>query len=331
MEPHMTNYEIIRELLPTLSADEQAKIKAALDAQPGFSFADLIEVRVNKGVECPRCHSVEFVKNGTRKGIQRYKCKDCNTAFNDLSNSFLSRTHKDFDTWKAYANCIIEGIPLRKAAKQCSISLSTAFYWRHKLLNIVSYYVNRIKLNGVIESDDTFFSVSMKGSTPEDRPAKKRGEPARKRGLSKDKVCVTCAVSRNGKLYSKVATLGRGTSGVLKKVLRKHISDNAILCTDKDSAYRRFAKNAELRLIEVKAGRVKGTYHIQHVNAYHSRLKAFMLRFKGVATKYLDNYLAWHNLIVERKSDVVKVLRNAMRRRKSESWFDVANKPALPI
>ena len=189
----MTNYEIIRELLPTLSTDEQAKIKAALDAQPGFSFADLIEVRANKGIECPHCGSVEFVKNGTRKGIQRYKCKDCNTAFNDLSNSFLSRTHKAFDTWKVYVNCIIEGLPLRKAAKQCSISLSTAFYWCHKLLNIVSSYVNRIKLNGVIESDDTFFSVSMKGSTPEDRPAKKRGEPARKRGLSRDKVCVTCA------------------------------------------------------------------------------------------------------------------------------------------
>ena len=137
--------------------------------------------------------------------------------------------------------------------------------------------------------------------------------------------------SRNGNIYSKVATLGRATSGVLKKVLRKHISDNAILCTDKDSAYPRFAKNAEIRLIQVKAGRVKGTYHIQHVNAYHSRLKAFMLRFKGVATKYLDNYLAWHNLIVERKSDVVKVLVKAMRCRKSESWFDVANKPALPI
>ena len=75
--------------------------KAALDAQPGFSFADLIEVRANKGIECPHCGNVEFVKNGTRKGVQRYKCKDCNTVFNDLSNSFLSCTHKDFDTWKA--------------------------------------------------------------------------------------------------------------------------------------------------------------------------------------------------------------------------------------
>ena len=178
--------------------------KAALDAQPGFSFADLIEVRANKGIECPHCGNVEFIKNGTRTGVQRYKCKDCNTVFNDLSNSFLSCTHKDFDTWKAYMKCIIEEIQLMKTAKQCSISLSTAFYWLHKLLNIVSSYVNRVKLNGVIESDDTFFSVSMKVSTPEDRPAKRCGEPARKRGLSKDKVCVTCAVSRNGKLYSKV-------------------------------------------------------------------------------------------------------------------------------
>ena len=113
--------------------------------------------------------------------------------------------------------------------------------------------------------------------------------------------------------------------------MRKHISDNAILCTDKDSTYRRFAENAEFRLIQVKAERAKGTYHIQHVNAYHRRLKAFMLRFKSVATKYLDNYLAWHNLIVERKSDVVKFLRNAMRCKKSERWFDVANKPALPL
>lgn len=39
--------------------------------------------------------------------------------------------------------------------------------------------------------------------------------------------------------------------------------------------------------------RVKGVYHIQNVNSYHSRLKKWMDRFNGVATKYLQNYLAW--------------------------------------
>lgn len=38
---------------------------------------------------------------------------------------------------------------------------------------------------------------------------------------------------------------------------------------------------------------IKGLYHIQNVNGLHSRLKQWINRFKGVATKYLDNYLAW--------------------------------------
>ncbi|MCY7316689.1 MAG: IS1595 family transposase, partial [Rubrivivax sp.] len=39
--------------------------------------------------------------------------------------------------------------------------------------------------------------------------------------------------------------------------------------------------------------RVRGAWHIQNVNAYHSRLKAWLRRFKGVATSYLPNYLGW--------------------------------------
>lgn len=38
---------------------------------------------------------------------------------------------------------------------------------------------------------------------------------------------------------------------------------------------------------------VNGVYHIQNVNSYHSRLKRWINRFNGVATKYLQHYLAW--------------------------------------
>jgi hypothetical protein len=38
---------------------------------------------------------------------------------------------------------------------------------------------------------------------------------------------------------------------------------------------------------------VAGVYHVQNVNAYDSRLKTWMRRFNGVATKYLDSYLGW--------------------------------------
>lgn len=37
--------------------------------------------------------------------------------------------------------------------------------------------------------------------------------------------------------------------------------------------------------------------HIRNVNAYHHRLKEWILHFHGVATRHLPNYLAWHGLL----------------------------------
>ena len=47
-----------------------------------------------------------------------------------------------------------------------------------------------------------------------------------------------------------------------------------------------------------RSERVRGAFHIQiaadpAVNSRHSRLKDFLRRYRGVATRYLDNYLRW--------------------------------------
>src|SRR5690625_7309034 len=38
-------------------------------------------------------------------------------------------------------------------------------------------------------------------------------------------------------------------------------------------------------------------YHIQNVNNYHRRLKGCIQRFNCVATKYLNNYLTWFQVL----------------------------------
>ena len=43
--------------------------------------------------------------------------------------------------------------------------------------------------------------------------------------------------------------------------------------------------------------RVRGELHIQTVNSLHGRLKDFLRYRRGVATKYLDKYLRWFQLI----------------------------------
>ncbi len=43
--------------------------------------------------------------------------------------------------------------------------------------------------------------------------------------------------------------------------------------------------------------RIRQAFHVQNVNAYYSRLKAWIARFHGVGTYYLPNYLGWHRLL----------------------------------
>ena len=44
-------------------------------------------------------------------------------------------------------------------------------------------------------------------------------------------------------------------------------------------------------------------FHIQNVNAYDSRLKGWMQRFNGVASRYLDSYLGWRRFFERHKEE----------------------------
>jgi len=59
------------------------------------------------------------------------------------------------------------------------IKLQTAFYWRHKILKVLTKKDdNDNKLDGIIEADETFFEESQKGAR------KVKGRDARKRCYS---------------------------------------------------------------------------------------------------------------------------------------------------
>jgi phosphate/sulfate permease len=66
-------------------------------------------------------------------------------------------------------------------------------------------------------------------------------------------------------------------------------------------AYKQIARQASIvhYPVNVAAGLrvINNIYHIQNVNAYDSRLKQWMMKFHGVATRYLGNYLGWHRMI----------------------------------
>jgi transposase-like protein len=273
------------------------------------SMEDYItEVRFANGKCCPHCGSVAVVKNGNRAdGTQNYRCKDCHSQFNIKSNSIVAHTHKNMDVWQKFIECMLQGLSLRKTAEICSINRNTAFAWRHKVLDTLQNMANDVILDGIVEMDETFFAVSYKGNHKNSktfkmpRKAHHHGGIATKRGISKEKVCVPCAVNRSGLSVAQVSNLGHITIKELHAVFDTKIADTAELCTDKMSSYKTFAAENGLNIHQFKVGKCdksdKNSFHIQHINNYHSTLKGFMYPFKGVSTKYLNNYLIWHNFV----------------------------------
>ncbi|WP_139142941.1 IS1595 family transposase, partial [Janthinobacterium sp. HH106] len=118
----------------------------------------------------------------------------------------------------------------------------------------------------------------------------------RRRGISNEQVCILVARDRTGQTLDFVTGKGALTKAQVRHYLLPMIDKDILLLTDSHAAYRAFAKEAGIshQAVNVRAGiRVQGAAHVQNVNAYHSRLRAWLRPFHGVATRYLPNYLGW--------------------------------------
>lgn len=331
--------------LPTV---EQNEVKSAL-IHPSFvsgitTDALAADVRFKDGRVCLICGCKGAVRNGRRPdGKQRYLCKDCGKSFVASSNSIISRSRKALSVWEKHIECMLSGFSLRRTAYECGISKTTAFIWRHKTLDALQHMADSVRLDGIIEGDETFFAVSYKGNHSKSkrftmpRPAHKRGSSVHKRGLSSEQVCVPCAVNRDGLSISKVSNLAGIRTAGLNAVYGGRIERGSVFVSDGDTAYRKFAAAQGIGLKQLKSGTVsrQGLYHLQHINSFHSALKLFMLRFRGVSTKYLNGYLVWNNYVNYSKSEYVekkkKLLRYIVGLGFYERGVDIACRDSLPM
>ena len=198
----------------------------------------------------------------------------------DFTLSPKHNSKKDVKQWIQYAKCMINGYSIRKCAEEVKISIPTSLYWRHKILDAIRAFMGIGSVGGVIEVDEAFFRESFKGDHKKSttftmpRKAHKRGvkgsysskDEKKKRGISKEQVCVLCAIDRTGNLITELICKGRMKHTDLERLFTGRIEDEAILCTDSHKSY---------------------------INSFHIKLKKWMDRFNGVATKYLANYMYW--------------------------------------
>jgi transposase-like protein len=243
---------------------------------------------------CPHCRCLRLHRDGHAHGLQRYRCVGCARSFNALTGTPLARL-RHRGKWLGYLDCMLQSATVRRAAALVGIHKNTSFRWRHRFLANAKHD-RSLPLSGITEADETYLLESQKGSRRLDRPPRRRGGKARRRGLSHEHDCILVARHRAGRTVDFVTGRAPLKPEQLQRCLPPVIAPGAVLVTDGHRAYPVFARRAGIahRAVNLAAGvRVAGALHVQNVNAYHSRFKQWLRRFHGVASRYLPNYLGW--------------------------------------
>jgi transposase-like protein len=273
---------------------------------------DLIEGCFEGKSACPHCASAELYRNGKVSGLQRYCCRHCHKTFNALTGTPLARL-RDKPKWLAYLAAMAQSLTVRQSAADAGVHRNTSFRWRHRFLSWVSQD-RPSKLHGITEADETYLLESDKGQRNLGREPRKRGGSATKPGISDEQICVLVARDRSGQTLDFVAGNGPLTKIRLTAALKPALATDALLVSDGNPTYTAFceAEGFSHEVVNLSQGqRVSGAYHVQNVNAYHSRFKLWLAHFHGVATHYLPNYLGWRRAFEQHSQITPETLLNA--------------------
>lgn len=248
---------------------------------------------------CPHCNSIKVHKRGKQKGVQMYKCTNCQKWYSETNGTPLYDI-KLKSKWQSYLHCMEQGLPIKTIAKKLGISIQTSFDWRHKILSSLSQFTPE-ELSGQVECDELELALSNKGCKSLKRKPRKRGTDF-KRNQGKEVVTtvqVVTAVQRNGEKYLKAVETKRLSKKDIEKVFEGKLADNTTLITDKHRSYKAFAKDyptikhKEL-LAKQYIDKKDKSIHLQKVNNTHKQVRDFLKPFNGVSSKYLQNYLNWY-------------------------------------
>jgi transposase-like protein len=237
---------------------------------------------------CPRCRCEYVTKAGVHNGRQVYKCKNCKYQFRETAKSLVYHLHK-YPLILDYLKCMLEGKSLRACASEVGISLPTSFRWRHKILSAIQGLEGGINFSGITEADELLLQYSEKGrryKSPEEKEqAIKTIHP---------NVAVLVMTDREGNLLFKHTGENKVHNSQIKEELKRRVSENNLICFKPNDEFKQAVMESPSKKVIVRR-KTKGLA-IYSVNVAEKKITNFlvwMMRFRGVATKYLQNYLMW--------------------------------------
>ena len=312
----MTTHEKICEESKALSADEQRRVLKFIEQFRGGtqneSHSDQDMNSQKEPKPCPHCKSKNVVKDGFKRGKQRFLCHDCGRTFVTTTGTVMENSHFDEAAWKtAVEDTLAENVSLDKTGAKINASHSTSFNMRHKILLVLNSLktADPVKISGISELDETYVLECEKGRKfAEDAPRKprKHGAKASKPGISDEQICIMAGVERGGEAYAATVNRAHPSKDEIKEVFRGHIMPGSVAFTDGLKGYKCLENEVDCVVERVPAEEQKrtGTMNLNNVNGFHSHIQEAYRHYRGVATKYLNRYNALFETVYKAKNSI---------------------------
>ena len=153
----VTALQTRRSARPELTKEERVFFQCCRERRSYAHNQDL------DAVVCPHCGSVKVVKYGTRKGRQRYLCKDCKKTFGDTNGTVAFHSKLSIAKWIEFIKLTLQGESCRTIAKELGINKQTVLHNRHRVCSVLLQFVsNQDDFKSLAESDEYYYPLSFK-------------------------------------------------------------------------------------------------------------------------------------------------------------------------
>src|SRR5918911_839644 len=118
------------------------------------------------GVRCPQCNSADVTRNGrddTQPHRQRYRCRGCDSRFDDLTGTVLAGHHQPLRIWMLCLYFMGLNLSNRQIALELGLSPSDVQAMTEQLRNGLVAKAPEVSLSGEVEVDEVYVVAGHKG------------------------------------------------------------------------------------------------------------------------------------------------------------------------
>ena len=260
----------------------------------------LREARWAAGLICLYCGSLRVVKRGWMNRIyQRYTCKDCGRWFNDKTGTVVAYSKMPLRAWFFTAFMMQFKVSVRELAETVQRPYVTLYRTVRKLRNNLYLTASTVRLQGIVEVDEVYVAVGLKGLRGLKRQAGRRGLRRRGRGTyAVDKPPILGLVERKG-LVRLIPMADVAAKTVLRRLIKNVKLENLeALYTDDYPAYNALKSLSRHETVNHSIGEyARGKVHTNTVEGEFSVFRPWNATFRGYSKQNIHLYIAHYNFL----------------------------------